>query len=114
MPTRDLSGTTFDPAATALMHAAFEAAWKSLEEGGCVEAAPYSAERMRETLALRIIETADRGERDLIRLRNDALKHLASGEGASPDTRDAKLGNRLPHFRGGSSAQGENGAHGEA
>jgi uncharacterized protein Yka (UPF0111/DUF47 family) len=75
MPTRYAPGKYFDPQIAETMREAFEAACRSLEESGSING---TVESVRETLALRIIDTAQAGERDVDRLRDDALKHLAS------------------------------------
>ena len=77
MPTRYIAGKSFDPEASELMRQAFEAAWESLNAAGSVDAMPFRAEWARETLALRIIDFAQTGERDVDTLRDDALAHLA-------------------------------------
>jgi len=79
MPIRTYTAkdAVLDPATIETMSKAFNAALDSLRQSG----AQYSAQQdewVRETLALRIIETAQqRGEQDLDRLRDDALDHLA-------------------------------------
>jgi hypothetical protein len=54
---------------------AFAAAWAGLNDAGYNDVA---ADWAREVLALRIIETAQGGETDVNRLRDDALTHLAN------------------------------------
>ena len=68
----------FDPEATNILTAAFDTAWQMLKTSGNVLAADYRAASTRELLAKRIIETARQGERDPIRLADDALAHLAN------------------------------------
>ena len=68
----------FDPEATNILTAAFDTAWQTLRTSGDVLAADYRAASTRELLAKRIIETARQGERDPIRLADDALAHLAN------------------------------------
>src|SRR5260370_35669686 len=68
----------FDPEATNILTAAFDTAWQTLRTSGDVLAADYRAAATRELLAKRIIETARQGERDPIRLANDALVHVAN------------------------------------
>ena len=65
----------FDPETIETMGKAFNAALESLRQSGT----QYSdGEWVRETLALRIIETVQKdGECDLDRLRDDALTYLA-------------------------------------
>jgi hypothetical protein len=52
----------------------------SVSESGSVDAAQYRAEWAREVLALRIIDMAQLGERDMEWLREDAVKHLANAK----------------------------------
>jgi len=61
-----------------LMHAAFERAWRSLQDCGSLYATPAWAERTRETLGLRIIEAVQAGERDVDRLHDDAVEYLCN------------------------------------
>jgi hypothetical protein len=68
----------FDPEAANILTAAFDSAWQTLRTSGNVLAADYRAASTRELLAKRIIETARRGERDPVRLADDALAHLAN------------------------------------
>ena len=67
---------TFDPETVHLMGAAFENAWESLTARGDRLADPLEAAHSRELLAKRIIELAQRGGRDSIRLCDDALAYL--------------------------------------
>jgi len=66
----------FDPETTHLLAAAFENAWESLTARGNRIDDPLKAAQSREVLAKRIIELAQRGERDSIRLCDDALAYL--------------------------------------
>ncbi len=68
----------FDPAATKILIAAFDTTWQMLKTSGNVLAADYRAASTRELLAKRIIETARLGERNPIRLVDDALSYLAN------------------------------------
>jgi hypothetical protein len=77
MPTRYASGKAFDPEVADLMRDAFKAAWQALQQSGSVDAMPYRADATRERLALRIIEATQAGERDVDRLRDDALASLS-------------------------------------
>jgi hypothetical protein len=63
-----------DPETNIIIGRAFDAAWLKL---GVAEGAAGS-EEMRAALARRIIAMAQRGERDIASLRDDALKHLVS------------------------------------
>ena len=61
-----------DPETNILLGRAFDAAWLKL---GAVTGAAGTDE-MRTALARRIIDMAQRGERDIAWLRDDALRHL--------------------------------------
>jgi len=68
----------FDPEATKILTATFDTAWQMLRTSGSVLAADYRSASTRELLAKRIIETARQGERDPIRLVDDALSYVAN------------------------------------
>jgi hypothetical protein len=76
MPTRYAPNKIFDPDLAKAMGEAFSVAWELLK-GITVQA---EAEKVRETLALRIIDTAEAGERDPIKLSQDAIAHLAKAK----------------------------------
>jgi hypothetical protein len=80
MPTYYAPTQVFDPPLAKLMRDAFLAAWESVKVSGSVDAAPYRSEWARQTLALRIIDMAQVRERDVDRLRDDALAHLAKAK----------------------------------
>lgn len=84
MLTRFVPDISFDPELANAMGEAFEGAWKSLKDYGSIDAKPSRAAWARETLALRIIETAQAGERDVNRLRDDAIAHLAHSKMQRP------------------------------
>jgi hypothetical protein len=67
----------FDPEAIAILSAAFYDAWKLIQESGATFASPAHAEEARVTIAKYIIEAAKLGERDQLRLRDDALAYYA-------------------------------------
>ena len=77
MPQSQMSGS-FDPELATLMRAAFETAWNSLTACGSVDTVPYRAEWARETIARYIIEATQRGERNVAKLREEAIAHLAN------------------------------------
>jgi hypothetical protein len=60
-----------------ILGAAFDEAWKAIQDSGAVFAQDGQAEAMREVIARRIIATASLGERERHRLRDDALLYLA-------------------------------------
>ena len=80
MPTRYAPNKSFDPEVAELMREAFAAAWQSLLQSHNVNAQPSRSAWARETLALRIIDTAQDGEHDPDILRDDALAHLGRAE----------------------------------
>jgi hypothetical protein len=79
----------FDPEATKILTVAFDTSWQMLKTSGNVLAADFRAGSTREFLAKRIIETARQGERDPIRLAEDALAYLATLQAAPPETKSA-------------------------
>ena len=69
-----------DPAHVEIMSKAFSSALDKLQQSGILFP-PHYQEWARETLALRIIETAQKsGERNLDRLRDDALRYLSQAK----------------------------------
>jgi hypothetical protein len=74
----------FDPEATHAMGAAFDSAWHDLTASGDIFSSQFPAHRAREKIAKRIIDMAQRGERDADRLGEDALAYLARQ--AAPST----------------------------
>jgi hypothetical protein len=58
------------------MGVALDSSWYQLMASGSALAASWRAEHTRETLASRIIGSALAGERDVNRLRDDALAHV--------------------------------------
>ena len=77
MPTRYDPNSHFDPEVATVMREAFDSAWETVKLSGAPDMVDGKADWARETLGLRIIETAQKGERDPIRLQEDALAHLA-------------------------------------
>src|SRR5271166_2990498 len=67
----------FDPEAIEMLASAFDDAWEAVQRlGGTLSKPPY-ANAIREVLAKRIIETAQCGQTNPRRLREDALQFLA-------------------------------------
>ena len=64
---------TFDVDTTKVLASAFDTAWLSLQKSGGAFVADERISGTRELLAQRIIEIAQRGERDRQRLVNGAL-----------------------------------------
>jgi hypothetical protein len=75
MPMR-YSDACFDPQVAMAMSAAFNSAWEAVKDAP--DMADGKADWAKETLGLRIIETAQRGEHNVARLQADALAHLAN------------------------------------
>lgn len=72
-----LANTSFDPEAVEILSAAFDDAWAQIQQSGSTFARPAYARGAREVLAKRIVEMAQRGERDRRRLSESAVKFLA-------------------------------------
>jgi hypothetical protein len=67
----------FDPEEVAILTSVFDEAWKAVQDSGAVFALNGESEATREIIARRIIALALLGERDRVRLREDALLYLA-------------------------------------
>jgi hypothetical protein len=78
-PEPDGAGT-FDPETVRLLTDALDEAWQSLQTSGVNFSSRGQAEATRETLARRILDMAKQGERDRLRLCDDALHHLAQSD----------------------------------
>jgi hypothetical protein len=74
---RLLGKHTFDTDTTIILASAFDAAWLSLQISNSPMAADDRAAETRALLAQRLIEVAQRGERDKRRLVDDALAQIA-------------------------------------
>jgi hypothetical protein len=72
-----LSKSSFDPAITDILAAAFDTAWERVEHSGSPLAADDASEATREALARNIIALAQTGERDKNRLVEGALANIA-------------------------------------
>ena len=70
--------SAFDPEAIQTLASALEDAWRTVQKSGSRFARPAYARAIREVLAKRIIEVAQRGEEDKRKLAADALKFLAT------------------------------------
>lgn len=73
-----LRGAAFNPEAIAILGAAFDAAWDTVQKCGSPLADEAQAAITRERLAKRIIELGQKGERNHQRLVEEALAHLTS------------------------------------
>jgi|HubBroStandDraft_6_1064221.scaffolds.fasta_scaffold1042058_2 hypothetical protein len=70
--------SAFDPEAIQTLASALEDVWRTVETSGSRFARPAYARAIREVLAKRIIEVAQRGENDKRKLAADALNFLAT------------------------------------
>lgn len=75
-----LKENAFDPKALAILAAAFDAAWETVQKSGSPFANEAEATATRERLAKRIIEMGKQGARDHERLVADALASLIGTE----------------------------------
>jgi hypothetical protein len=72
-----LAQSAFDPELIEALVAAFTAAWAKVEASGSKLASPAYARAAQEIIAKRIIEMAQRGEKDPSVLVDDAVSYLA-------------------------------------
>ena len=70
--------SAFDPEAIQTLASALEDAWRTVQKSGSRFARPAYARAIREVLAKRIIEMAQRGEKNKQKLAADALNFLAT------------------------------------
>ena len=70
--------TAFTPETIQILAAALDEAWEMLRESGSRLARPAYARAMREVIAKRIIDTAQRGVEDRDALVADALRFIAA------------------------------------
>jgi hypothetical protein len=82
MPMRYAPDACFDPQVAMAMSAAFNSAWEAVKDAP--DMADGKADWARETLGLRIIEAAQRGEHNVARLQEDALMYLAKANRQRP------------------------------
>jgi hypothetical protein len=108
------SQTAFDPEAIQMLVSALDIAWDRIQKSGSRFARPAYARAMREVLAKRIIEVAQRGEKDKRKLAADAVKFLAAnymdnnvGGRTAAKRGGSKLLNGAGHLIGGSTHDGE-------
>jgi hypothetical protein len=66
-------GPEFEPATCKSLGVAFEAAWQKLLVSDSALASSSYADATREALAMHIIDLAQRGEHDVIRLRDESI-----------------------------------------
>jgi hypothetical protein len=70
--------TVFDPEFIQVLASAFDDAWNRIEESGSRFARPGYARAMREVIAKRIIESAQRGVKDLSALADDTVQFFTA------------------------------------
>ena len=71
-----LQEAAFDPETTHILTTAFDKAWHKFKSSGSALADDACAPSTRALLAKRIIETAERGERNIYRLVENGLTYL--------------------------------------
>jgi hypothetical protein len=71
-----LAQSAFEPEMIEFLVSIYETAWKKVEQSGSKLASPAYRRAAQEILAKRIIETAQRGERDPAQLVDDAVGYL--------------------------------------
>ena len=71
-----LKQSAFEPETIEILVVAFETAWQKVEQSGSKLASPRYKRAAQELIAKRIIEMAQRGERDQAVLADDAVAYL--------------------------------------
>jgi hypothetical protein len=71
-----LAQSAFEPETIEILVSVFETAWQKVEQSGSKLASPAYRRAAQEIIAKRIIETAQRGERDPTALAADAVAYL--------------------------------------
>ncbi len=71
-----LAQSAFEPEMIETLVSVFETAWRKVEESGSKLASPGYKRAAQEIIAKRIIEMAQRGERDPSELADDAVSYL--------------------------------------
>jgi len=72
------AATVFDPELIDVMASALDDAWNRIEKSGSRFARPGYARAMREVLAKRVTETAQKGVKDPIEFADDAVQFSAN------------------------------------
>jgi len=73
-----LANQAFDPDQVAILVAAFDDAWDTIQRSGSTLAAPHYERGAREIVAQHIVELARRGLLDRHRLSTEAIAYLAN------------------------------------
>lgn len=71
-----LAQSAFDPEFIETLVSAYEDAWRQVEQSGSAFASPRYRRAAQEIVAKRIIEMAQRGEREPVKLAGDAVAYL--------------------------------------
>jgi len=71
-----IAQSAFEPEVLDILVSAFETAWQKVEQSGSKLASPAYRRAAQEIIAKRIIETAQRGERNPSELADDAVAFL--------------------------------------
>jgi len=71
-----LKQSAFEPEMIEILVSVFEAAWKKVEQSGSKLASPGYKRAAQEIISKRIIEMAQRGERNPSELADDAVTYL--------------------------------------
>jgi intergrase/recombinase len=71
-----LAQSAFDPELIETLVSAYETAWQKVEQSGSTFASPRYKRAAQEIVAKRIIEMAQRGERESAKLAEDAVSYL--------------------------------------
>ncbi len=71
-----LAQSAFEPEAIAFLVSVFETAWRKVEQSGSKLASPAYERAAQEIIAKRIIDMAQRGNRDPGALADDAVNYL--------------------------------------
>ncbi len=71
-----LKQAAFEPEMVETLASVFEAAWQKVEQSGSKLSSPAYKRAAKEIIAKRIIEMAQRGERDPSELADDAVAYL--------------------------------------
>ncbi len=72
------SESAFDPDAIKRLGSAFDDAWATIQKSGSRFAKPGYARAMREVMAKRIFEMAQKGESDRAKLSSDAVAFVTT------------------------------------
>jgi hypothetical protein len=72
-----LAQSAFDPDLIEILVSAYEDAWQKVEKSGTTFASPRDRRAAQEIVAKRIIEMAQRGEREPTQLAEDAVAYFA-------------------------------------